>query len=98
MVIKDLRTAAEAINEAADTLAEMFSSPAETPAPTEADKPTLTLDDVSCVLMPISRMSREHSQKLRAVVQKYGADKLSEIDPKHYAAILAEAEVIRNGG
>ena len=48
--------------------------------------------------MAISRMSKEHSKKLRALVQKYGASKLSEIAPEHYEAILAEAEVIRNAG
>lgn len=38
------------------------------------------------------------AKKLRALVQKYGASKLSEIAPEHYEAILAEAEVIGNAG
>ena len=59
---------------------------------------TLTFDQVSNALMAISRMSKEHSKKLRALVQKYGASKLSEIAPEHYEAILAEAEVIGNAG
>ena len=101
--IRDLRTAASAINGVADTLAELFSGKESSdPAPEEmgqvTDKQRLTFDQVSNTLMSISRMSREHSQKLRAVVQKYGASKLSEIAPEHYEAILSEAEVIRNAG
>ena len=71
MAIRDLRTAASTINDVADTLAEMFSSKEdETSAPAEqaenADKQTLTFDQVSNALMAISRMSKEHSKKLRA--------------------------------
>jgi len=102
MAISDLRTAAATINDVADTLAEMFSGKEEPSAPAKeaepADKPTLTFDQVSNTLMSISRMSKAHSQKLRAVVQKFGANKLSEIAPEHYEAILTEAEVIRNAG
>lgn len=102
MAIRDLRTAASTINDVADTLAEMFSGKEEPSAPAveavPADKPTITFDQVSNTLMSISRISKAHSQKLRALVQKYGANKLSEITPEHYEAILAEAEVIRNAG
>jgi len=101
--IRDLRTAASAINDIADTLAEMFGGNDEEPsAPVEktenADKQTITFDRVSNTLMSISRKSKEHSMKLRALVQKYGANKLSEVAPEHYEAILAEAEVIGNAG
>ena len=98
--ISDLRTAAATINVVADTLVEMFSSKEEPSEPAVdaeiAEKPALTYDQVSNILMGISRMSKAHSQKLRAVVKRYGASKLSEIAPEHYEAILAEAEVIRN--
>ena len=102
MAIRDLRTAASTINDVADTLAEMFSSKEdETSAPAEqtenADKQTLTFDQVSNALMAISRMSKEHSMKLRALVQKYGASKLSQLDPTHYQAVLAEVEVLGDG-
>ena len=102
MAISDLRTAAATINDVADTLAGMFSSN-EAAEPTAAEVPVeekqpLTLDEVSNTLMGISRISRAHSQKLRDLIRKYGAHKLSEVAPEHYEAILAEAEVIRNGG
>ena len=92
MVISDLRTAATTINEVADTLAQMFST-TEDSAPVEV-KQELTFDQVSNTLMAISRKSKEHSMKLRALVKKYGANKLSEISPEHYDAILEEAKVI----
>ena len=102
MAISDLRTAATTINDVADTLAGMFSSneaaePTAAEAPVEEKQP-LTLDEVSNTLMGISRISRAHSQKLRDLIRKYGAHKLSEVSPEHYEAILAEAEVIKNGG
>ena len=102
MAISDLRTAAATINDVADTLVGMFSSK-EAAEPTAAEVPVeekqpLTLDQVSNILMQISRISRAHSQKLRDLIRKYGAHKLSEVAPEHYEAILAEAEVIKNGG
>ena len=102
MAISDLRSAASTINDVANTLAEMFSSK-DTAEPTAAEAPAeekqpLTKDEVSNILMGISRISRAHSQKLRDLIRKYGAHKLSEVAPEHYEAILAEAEVIKNGG
>ena len=38
-----------------------------------------------------------HTAKIRELLEKHGAAKLSEIDPKKYAALLAEAEVLGNG-
>ena len=102
MAISDLRTAAATINDVADTLAGMFSSkeaaePTAAEAPVEEKQP-LTLDQVSNILMQISRISRAHSQKLREVVRSYGVQKLSDVAPEHFEEILAKAEVIRNGG
>lgn len=50
----------------------------------------LTLADVRTVL---ARKSAEgHTTKVHDLLRKYGADKLSQVDGKHYAAMLAEAE------
>ena len=98
--IEELRSAASTIKDAADWLAEMFSKdePATTTEAETATTQSLTFDQVSNTFTAIARMSKAHSQKLRALVQQYGATKLSEIAPEHYEAILAEAEVIRNAG
>ena len=94
MVIKDLRNAATAINNAADTLAEMFSTASadEAPAVAAPAEPTLTLEQVRAVLADKSRMG--FTAEIRALLQKYGATKLSGIDPANYKALLADAEVL----
>lgn len=88
MVIKDLRSAAATINEVANTLAEMFSTTADE-AP---DDPALTLEQVRAVLADKSR--KGYTAEIRTLLQKYGAAKLSGIDPVHYKALLADAEVL----
>lgn len=94
MVIKDLRNAATAINDAADTLAEMFSTASadEAPAATTPAEPVLTLEQVRAVLADKSRMG--FTAEIRALLQKYGATKLSGIDPANYKALLADTEVL----
>lgn len=96
MVIKDLRTAAATINDVADTLAEMFSTTANEAqdAAAPAD-PVLTLEQVRAVLADKSRMG--FTAEIRTLLQKYGAPKLSGIDPVHYKALVAEAEVLGDG-
>ena len=93
MVIKDLRSVAAAITEVANTLAEMFSGSkaeeAEAPVPA---KPTISLEQVRAVLAEKSRMG--FTAEIRSLLLKYGAPKLSQIDPEHYEAMLAEAEVL----
>ena len=90
--IKDLRNAAAAINGIADTLAEMFSTVSADEAPAA---PALTLEQVRAVLADKSRAG--HTAEVRALLQKYGASRLSGVDPASYEALLADAEVLGNG-
>lgn len=62
------------------------------PEPSEPPKPTLTLEQVRAVLAEKSRAG--HTAEVKALLLKHGADKLSDIDPEHYAALLADAEVL----
>ena len=96
LAIKDLRSTAATINDVADTLAEMFSTTsaddahdAVTPA-----EPVLTLEQIRAVLSEKSRAG--HTAAIRALLQKYGANKLSQIAPQHYEALLREVEVLGN--
>ena len=97
LAIKDLRSAAATINEAANTLAEMFSTASAEEAPTDAApaEPVLTLEQVRAVLADKSRMG--FTAEIRSLLQKYGAVKLSGIDPANYNALVADAEVLGNG-
>ena len=94
LAIKDLRSAAATINEVANTLAEMFSTASanealDTAAPAE---PVLTLEQVRAVLADKSRMG--FTTEIRSLLQKYGAVKLSGIDPANYKALVADAGVL----
>ena len=94
MAIRDLRSAAATINDVADTLAEVFSTESADEAPDAAAPadPALTLEQVRAVLADKSRQG--HTAEIRSLLQKYGASKLSGIDPVHYRALLADVEVL----
>ena len=94
MAIRDLRSAAATINDVADTLAEVFSTESADEAPDAAipAEPAPTLEQVRAVLADKSRQG--HTAEIRALLQKYGASKLSGIDPTNYKALLADAEVL----
>lgn len=92
MTIEELRNAAAAINEAANWLAEQFSGTADEAPAKEEKKPELKLEDVRAVLAEKSRAG--HTAAIRTLLQKYGASKLSAVDPKHYEALLKDAEVL----
>ena len=94
LAIRDLHSAAATINGVADTLAEMFSTESadeahDGAAPAET---ALTLEQVRAVLADKSRQG--HTAEIRALLQKYGASKLSGIDPANYKALLADTEVL----
>ena len=58
----------------------------------EPEEKPLTLEEVRAVLAEKSRSG--HTEEVRELLAKHGADKLSEINPAEYAALLAEAEVL----
>lgn len=97
MTIEELRNAAAAITDAANYLAQLFSgeetdTQPKTPAPVQ--KPALTLEQVRAVLSEKSRAG--YTANVRELLQKYGASKLSQVDPANYEALLRDAEVIGN--
>ena len=97
MTIEELRSATAAINEAANWLAEQFGdtadkTPAKEPAAKEEKKLELKLEDVRAVLAEKSRAG--HTAAIRTLLQKYGASKLSAVDPKHYEDLIKDAEVL----
>ena len=104
-VITELRDCGKALVNMADSLQEIFSAPvnepaAENPVQKEPEKreasvpakPALTFIDVRKLLSEKSRAG--HTAEVKALLQKYGADKLSELSENHYAAVAAEAEVL----
>ena len=92
--IEELRRCAAAISDAANWLAEQFSGTEPEPEAAPADT-VLTLEAVRAVLADKSRAG--YTAQIRSLLQKYGADQLSSIDPIHYKALVAEAEVLGDG-
>ena len=98
LCVGELRNAAQSLNTVADSLTSLFSGSQPRTSVQPESKPTskpLTLEDVRAVLAEKSRNG--HTAKIRELLEKHGAAKLSEIDPQKYAALLAEAEVLGNG-
>ena len=92
--IEELRKCAAVISDAANWLAEQFSGEETPKAPAPAKEPPLTLEAVRAVLANKSRAG--YTAQIRSLLQKYGADKLSGVDPANYKALLADAEELNN--
>ena len=63
-------------------------------APKEEEK-TISLEDVRAVMADKSR--KGFTAEVKALLTKHGANKLSEVDAKEYAALLEEVGEIGNG-
>lgn len=63
---------------------------AEPPNPTKK----VTIEEVRAVLVPLTQKGL--GAEIRAIFQKYGAGKLSEVKPEDYEAVIAEAEELKN--
>ena len=82
--IEALRLSAKSIIDVADELAKSL----------QAEEPNApSLEDVRHKLILAAQAG--FSAEVKALITKYGADRLSEIDASHYAALLKEAESIR---
>lgn len=114
MLVDELKKCGEALIGISEGLTDMFSGAEEEKAPAkktapkkkaaeepkpepqlEEEKP-LTLEDVRAVCADKSR--KGFTAEVKAVLTKHGADKLSEVDPAQYKALLAEVEVLGNAG
>ena len=82
-IVKEIRDCAATLSRIADMLAKQEQ-------PLEASAPTL--EEVRTVLAELSRNGL--TAQVRELLQKHGADRLSEVNPAEYAAILKEAESI----
>ncbi len=98
-VAAELRKAAQALIGAADSLNDLFSGGggievAAQPETAPGEKP-ITLEAVRAVLAEKSRSG--FTAEVKALIEKHGAARLSEVDPANYKALLAEAEVLGDG-
>lgn len=92
--IRELRDIASSINDIANWLTDSFGSTDDTeaaPAPTK----TYSLEEVRAILAEKSRDG--FTAQIRDLLQRYGATKLSEVNPTRYGGLVADAEVLGNG-
>ena len=105
--LDELRRCGEILIGISDTLKELFSTDVEekatskpknqkatTNVPPEPAMKSISLTDVRAILAEKSRNG--YTADVKALLLKYGADKLSDIDPADYEALLADAEVFGN--
>ncbi|MCH3972846.1 MAG: DNA ligase [Oscillospiraceae bacterium] len=101
--IADLRSATATISDVANWLTQQFSGeddskqqiPKSTIKEEPIPKPILTLEQVRAVLAEKSRAG--HTAEIRELLKKYGASKLSAVDPANYKALMKDAEVLGDG-
>lgn len=95
-VVEDLRSLADSVQAVADAMTQSDTPPevppAEKPKAVAPEEPTVSLERVRAVLAEKSHDGK--TEAVRELLQKYGASKLSAVDPKHYKALLADAEVL----
>ena len=95
-VITELRRCGEALIDIAEKLRGLFSGEAdETATDAQPDAHVYTLEEVRAILMAKNRAG--FKDDVKALLHSHGADRLPDIDPSEYAALVAEAEELGNG-
>jgi len=90
--LNELRRCGEALISISRPLAELFSAGDEESVPEPVPEKTCKFTEVRAILAEKSRDG--HTVAVKDLLHKYGADKLSDLDPKFYAAIVADVEVL----
>ena len=92
--VAELRKCGEALIGVSESLKGVFSESDERPSLAQPQSSTkaLVLEDVRSVLA--QKSIEGHTAEVQALIRKYDADKLSQVDPAHYADLLHNAEVL----
>ena len=100
-LIKELKQTAEEILKIADALDEKIAASADEPKkPAKSKKKEepakiIDLSDVKALLMEKARSGL--NEEVHALIQSYGVEKLSAIDPANYEDLMKKAEELGNG-
>lgn len=84
-VVEDLKKLAESIQEVCTFVNGCLQTPQE--------EPKISLEQVRGVLAEKSRDG--FTAEVREIIKRHGADRLSEVDPAEYEAMIAEAENLK---
>ena len=100
--LEELKRCGETLISIADTLTALFSAGGEEPEaqpapetkqpePAKSEKP-YSFTDVRGILADKSRQG--HTVAVKNLLRKYGAEKLSDLAPENYTAIVADVEAL----
>ena len=92
LIAENLLRCAASLTSAAEEITAIHKK--NEPEPPSTPNPTPTLEQVRAVLADKSR--RGYTAEIKALLRQHGADKLSEIAPSEYEALLAEVEAFGN--
>ena len=91
-LLKDIVDDMHALADSLGTLASALESD-KSAAPEQPAKPGLSLSDIRAVL---AKKSQEgFTKEIKALIEKYGAEKLSAVKPMHYETLLKEVEGLK---
>jgi hypothetical protein len=88
--IKLLKDVADDMNQLAESIAVLAKAIASDKEEAEEPVPQLTLSDVRGVLAKKSQAGL--TKGIKALIQKYGAERLSDVKPEDYEALLKDVE------
>ena len=96
--LADISSKMAAMSEVIGGLTTEVKGAGAAPAPEAADQPgevPVTFVELRKLLTEKSRAG--HTAEVKAILTAHGADRLSELDPAEYTAVMAEAGVLGNG-
>jgi len=88
----DLNLNAPELVEAIKSLKEVIAAQRQC-SDTPDESPNITMETVRAKLAVLAQSGKQ--EQVKALLQKFGASRLSDLDPAHYEAVLQEAEEIR---
>lgn len=91
-LVDDLKTLADSVQAVADAIGSNEPKEDIKSVPAQVEK-EITLEEVRGVLAEKSHAG--FTAQIRELLKKYGASKLSEIDPSKYTALLSDAEGLK---
>lgn len=92
-VVEQAKASIDSLEELVRTL-EGDSTEKEVIKEIKVTEKTYSLEEVRAKLADISRAG--FTEEVKELIEKFGANKLSEIDPSKYADLMKEAKVIGN--
>ncbi len=99
-VVEDMRSLADSIQAVADAMMQSEAQPDTAPKAAETSKPVsktekkITIEEVRAVLLPLNQDG--YGEQIRAIFKRYGAEKLSGVAESDYAAVIRDAEELKN--